>query len=149
MNAELARRKPATIVRQEPLPRTVDLCAPTKAELLNALRRRHRAGEVHRAGPIRLVTQGRLAGSYAVTVTLVPPRATDPRWAVLCRNAGIAMMGASALFGSIAWLLSAISMASLVCACGTVLVMFTTWVWAKYGRRGNRGVIVTTTVQMR
>lgn len=149
MNAEVARRKPATVVRREELPRTVDLCAPTKAELLAALRRRSAAGEIQRSGPMRLITEGRLAGSYAVTVTLVPARSADPRWAVLCRSVGFAMMGIAALVTSVAWLLSAMTATALACACGTVLAMFVTWVWAKYGRRGNRGVIVTTTVQMR
>jgi hypothetical protein len=154
MNADLARRRPATVVRRATIPAPVvrqagDLTAKTKAELLASLQRLQRAGRIERAGPLRLITEGRLAGGYAVRVVLLPPRAQDPRWAVVSRNLGIGLMGLAAVIGSLAWLLTALTATALVTVCACVATVFCTWVYVKYGRRGPREVTVTTTVQMR
>lgn len=158
MNADLVGRNPAQIVRQSPIPRArvrqvVELAAPTKPELVAALRRRALAGEIETSpglSTIRLVTEGRLAGSYAVRVVLLPsPAAADPRWAVVCKNVGWALFGLAAVVGAVAWLLTAVSAAALATVCGALLAAFIAWVWMRHGRRGPREVVVQTTMWVR
>jgi len=155
MNAELAHKQPATVLSRRPAPRgqvrqVVDLAAPSRKELLAALGRRQRAGEIEStAGEIRLLTEGPKVGHYAVRVVLVPPREPAPRWALVCLSVGRVLLGLAALLAAAAWLLSALSVASLVAAVVTVLGMFGLFVWAKYGRRNSRGVTVGVRVDVR
>jgi len=155
MNQELARKRPATVLQRRPAPvgtvrQVVDLTAPTRKELLAALGRRQRAGEIERTdSEIRLLTSGPRAGHYAVRVVKVPPRPIAPRWALVCRSVGLVLLGLAALMAAFAWLLMSLSTASLVAAVVTVLGMFGLFVWAKYGRRSRRGVAVAVHVDVR
>lgn len=146
MNQEIARLRPANVGTTR---RVVDLVAPTKAELRAALERRTRAGQVERAWDWRLITEGRMAGSYAVRVVLVPPRVKDPRWATACLRAGWVLLGLAAVMASGAWLLTALTTAALVTLCVTVLALFGAWIWVKYRRRGGTTVDVSVSVHTR
>jgi hypothetical protein len=151
---DLTQKRPAEIVRQTSVPPPVtrcvrDLVAPTRRALRADLERRSRAGEIEKAWNMRLITEGRLAGRFAVRVVLVPPRAVTPRWARVCIAVGAVLAGAAALLASLAWLLASLTGPALLTFGVVVLGMFCAWLRAKYGRRTSVVVTTTTTVQMR
>lgn len=154
MTIDLTQKRPAEVVRRAPVPPPVtrcvrDLVAPTMRELRADLERRSRAGEIERASHMRLITEGRLAGRYAVRVVLVPPRETAPRWARVCVAVGCVLLGLAAVLASLAWLLTSLTGPALLTFGLVVLGAFMAWMRAKYGRRTSVIVTTATTVRMR
>lgn len=163
MNQELARKRPAQVVRRQPVPqpttRRVRLLAePTKARLLQALEWRTRSGQIERtSGDIELLTHGQYAGYYAIRVVLVPPRKVRepwPRWAKVCIGAGSVLAGLALLVGALAWLLQSLAAIPLGLVLGVVLVGFVIWVLSQRGSTGGgggsaRGVEVDVSVSVR
>jgi len=145
MNQELARKRPANVA---PVRRAGYILHRSRDGALAELKRRQRAGGIETAWPLQLVTEGRYAGMYAIRVTTLPER-PDPRWAVVMRNVGIGLLGLAAIAAVFVWFITALTTGALVAMCLTVLGVFSTWVWARHGRRHGTTVTVTTTVQMR
>lgn len=119
-----------------------------KPAVLAELQRRTKQGTVVRAGELRLLTQGQHAGQYAIPVMAVV-QAPPPVWAVRARAAGWVLLGLAALVGSLAWLLATLSAAALAGACITLLVTFSVWVKAKYGRGRGHAVEVVSVTRVR
>jgi hypothetical protein len=157
MTTDLSRKRPAEVLRAAPIPpsrvrRVTDLTAPSMAMLRAELKRRTLSGEVEKAWNMRMITEGRMAGRFAVRVVLVPPRPHRAREGV--RRAllavGAALGGLASLVASLAWLLTALTGPALLAFLGTVLIVFGALVWAKYGRRRTEvSVTTTTTVHVR
>lgn len=143
MHQDIARLRPAQII---PSSEPVDLVASSRARVLAELKRGTRAGEYVRASPLRLVTTGRYAGSYAVTVGVLrnPRRAGSPRWAKACVATGAALI---TLAGLGWWSLASLGAAPLLALLVAMLVSFIALVRHTQGPRVT--VTTTTTVTMR
>lgn len=149
---QLWKRRPAQVVARAPhrLPQRVETIVGTERAVAREVRRLSLAGHLAGTGELRLITRGQHAGRYELRVVLIePPEA--PRWARRCTAAGWILLGFSAVVGSFAWLISAMSASALAAVCITVLVAFVAWLRVQHGGRRGRGVTVTTTtvVEMR
>ena len=117
----------------------------TRRETLDKLRHEQRAGLIHSAGELALITRGHRAGQYAIPVYLItsprPARRRAPEWIQ-------PVLALSVLAGSLAWLLTALSAVSLGLFLGVALLAFLGRLKLKHGRPG-RGATVTTTVTFR
>lgn len=118
-----------------------------RKDALAELQRRQRAGLIHSAGEICLITKGARAGQYAIPVYLIQNPRPAPRrvpawvWGVLA-----AVLVPGALLALLAWVLAALSAASLALLLGTVLLAFLGWLKAMHARPRGRRTTVTTTV---
>lgn len=149
---QLWRQRPAQVVARAPyrLPQRVETIVGTQRAVAREVRRLSLAGRLAGTGEYRLITRGPYAGRYELRVILQDaPEA--PRWARRCTAVGWVLLGFSAVVGSFAWLISAMSATALFALCLTVLVAFLAWLRAQHGGRRGRGVTVTTTtvVEMR
>ena len=94
-----------------------------------------------------LITKGARAGQYAIPVYLIQNPRPAPRrvpawvWGVLA-----AVLIPAALLALLAWVLAALSAASLALLLGTVLLAFLGWLKAMHARPRGRRTTVTTTV---
>lgn len=119
----------------------------SRKDALAELQRRQRAGLIHSAGEIHLITKGSRAGQYAIPVYLIQNPRPAPRrvpawvWGVLA-----AVLIPAALLALLAWVLAALSAASLALLLGTVLLAFLGWLKAMHARPRGRRTTVTTTV---
>lgn len=147
MNQELARKRPAQVVSPT-VRRVVDLAAPTKKELMAALDRRSRAGEIERASHMRVLTEGRRAGWYAVRVVLVPPRVPS-RWKRLWSPLAGVLLSLAVLVTALAWLLTALTGEALAMFLLAVLVAFLGWLKMHYRRDSSVVVTTSTSVHIR
>lgn len=143
MHQDIARLRPAQVI---PSSQPVDLVASSRAQVLAELKRGTRAGEYVRASPLRLVTTGRYAGSYAITVAVLdrPRRTGAPRWAKASLGAGATLL---TLAGLGWWALASLGAAPLLALLVAVLVSFIALVRHTHGPRVT--VTTTTTVSVR
>ena len=142
-------KRPAEVVRvRPPLPQRVETLVGTKARILAEVSRLKGLRTLYDTGALTEIKYGPQMGLYELRVVLVKPP-VSPRWARVCVGAGSVLLGLAALVGSLAWLLSALSVPALVCFLATLLVAFVAWLKVKYGRGRTRGVTVTTTVTVR
>ncbi|HET9349407.1 MAG TPA: hypothetical protein VFO13_09730 [Arthrobacter sp.] len=117
----------------------------SRRDALAELGRRQRAGLIHSAGEITLLTKGEHAGQYAIPVyVIMEPRGQDrkvPRWVwpVLAT-----VLTVSVLLALLVWTLAALSGPALAMLLGTVLAAFLGKVWLSHGRRGHRTTVTTT-----
>lgn len=113
----------------------------SRRDALAELGRRQRAGLIHSAGEITLITKGERAGQYAIPVyVIMEPRGQDrkaPRWVWGVLTVGV-------LLSLLVWTLSALSGPALAMLLGTVLAAFLGKVWLSHGRRGHRTTVTTT-----
>lgn len=121
---EIERLNPGLVVRATtrpaaPVRRAVALTGKTRKAVLVELQRRQRRGEVESAGQLQFVTAGTMAGQYAVRVTLLPV-APAPKWPRALVGVGAVLVGVAAVVGAFAWLITAMSAASVV---GVTLVL--------------------------
>ena len=121
----------------------------TRKEALVKLAQEQRAGRIHSAGELALITRGDRAGQYAVPVYLIvrprPVRPEMPRWARACLVIGVLLAVPALLLGLLLWVLATLSTASLALFLGAVLAAFLGWLRVAHGRPA-RGATVTTTV---
>lgn len=116
-----------------------------RRDALAELGRRQRAGLIHSAGEITLITRGERAGQYAIPVYVIMEPRTQarkvPRWAwgVLA-----AVLIPGALLGLLVWTLAALSGTALAMLLGAVLLAFLGWLKASHGGRGHRTTVTTT-----
>lgn len=146
--------KPSQNVSRLPAPTTYARGAITgrsKVEALDRLRREQIAGRVAAAGEVVLITAGQRAGEYAIPVQLIiQPGADRPRPRRL-RIFLIVVGALTALFSSLAWLLSSLSAPSLAAFLVTLLLGFCVWVGVRHSRRpeASRTTSVTVNVDIR
>jgi hypothetical protein len=141
---EIERLNPDLVVRATSTPapavrRAVALTGRTRRIVLEDLRRRTAAGEIESAGQLQLITSGPMAGQYAIRVILLPiprPRSSAPRWLIA---GGVALMGLAAVVGAFAWLLTAMSAASVAGLCVVLLAVLGIVVAAGADRRKRSG----------
>lgn len=126
-----------------PLPNRVETIIGSKAQVLAEVARLKRERVLADTGQLTELTYGEHMGRYQLKLVLIDAPAS-PRWAKVCVAAGSVLLGLSALLGSLAWLLTALSLPALAMFLGTVLAVFVAWLKVKYGRGRTRGVTVTT-----
>lgn len=121
----------------------------SRKDALGELQRRQRAGLIHSAGQLALITHGGRAGQYAIPVYLItsprPARRKIPRWVPVVLAATLLPGTFLALVG---WVLASLSAASLALTLGAVLAAFLGWLKVAHGRRSVQ-VTTTTTVSFR
>jgi len=145
MNELVRYNRPAQVVRVlPPLPQRVETLVGTKARVLAEVNRLKLARVLHDTGSLTEIKYGQEMGLYELKVVLVKPTPA-PRWTKVCVGVGSVLLGLAVLLGSLAWLLSALTVPSLMCFLITVLGLFVAWLKVKYGRGRTRGVTVTTT----
>jgi hypothetical protein len=114
----------------------------TRKEALAKLHTEQRAGRIHSAGDLHLITQGSRAGQYAIPVYLIvqprPQRHRAPSWIA-------PVLALAALAASLAWLLTALTATALALFLGAALLAFLGRLKVAHGRPA-RGASVTTTV---
>ena len=147
MNDLVKYNRPATVVRARPLPhqlpRRVETIIGTKPRILAEVARLKRERVLADTGALTEITYGEHMGRYQLKLVLIdPPKA--PRWTRVCIAVGSVLLGLAAVLGSLAWLLSALSVPALVTFLAAVLAAFVAWIKVKYGRGRTRGVTVTT-----
>lgn len=137
-------KRAAEVVRIEPyrppvVRQSVALTGRTAKIVLADLRERTRRGEVESAGQLQLIPSGPLAGQYAVRVVMIAqPRqpSAAPRWLL---GIGAALVGVAAVVGAFAWLMAAMSAASLAGLC--VILLAVLGVAAAAGRKPKAGSV--------
>jgi hypothetical protein len=146
MNELVRARVPANL----PPPTRRHVVAGTREGVLARVRAYQKSGDLYSAGRMRLITEGRLAGSFQVELTLidrpVPPPA--PLWARVCRAVGWVLIGFASVVGALAWLVSSLSAVALAMFLGTILAAFVSVLWFRFGRR-DRSVVVSQVVNVR
>jgi len=145
MTNEIQRLNPDLVVSARPLPavptrRAVAITGKTSRAVLAELGRRQRRGEIESAGQLQFITEGRLAGQYAVRVVMLPPR-QDPRWPRILIGVGSALAGAAALVLAVGWFLTSLSGPALAAACLTPVALLMVWLKLRYSRPAARIVI--------
>lgn len=143
---EVERMNRGLVLRAERLhgPSTRRVVAVTHKTAKGALadvHRRQRRGEVESAGALQLIPSGPLAGQYAVRVVLIstPRPARSLKWMY---PVAALLGGVGLVVGAVAWFLAALSAASLVGLCVTLLLALAIVVGAgRGGRGGNVSVI--------
>lgn len=144
MSDEIQRLNPGLVVSARPLPsavprRAVALTHKSRRGVLAELERRQRRGEVESAGQLQFITEGPLAGQYAVRVVLLPAR-PDPKLYRAAIAVGSVLGGLSLLVLAVTWFLASLSPVALATLCLTVLGMFVGWVKVRHGR--SRATVV-------
>lgn len=135
--------KPSQHVSRLPAPTTYArgaVMGKSKVEALDRLRREQIAGRVAVAGEVVLLTKGTHAGEYAIPVQLIIQPGAAPQLLSRRLRPFLIVVGAlTALFASLAWLLSSLSAPSLAAFLVTLLLGFCFLVWARHGRRPPAG----------
>jgi hypothetical protein len=114
----------------------------TRKEALAKLHTEQRAGRIHSAGDLHLITKGSRAGQYAIPVYLIvaprPQRHRAPSWIAPALTLAV-------LAAALAWLLTALTATALALFLGAALLAFLGRLKFAHGRPA-RGATVTTTV---
>lgn len=111
---------------------SVPIIRRSAAAALAELQARQRAGEVARSGPLQRITTGPYTGHYAIPVTLIVQPRSEP---VLSRRlvvVGLSLIGVSAFFLTVLWLITTLNPWALFMLCSTVLGSFALWLKVKY-----------------
>lgn len=135
---EIQRLNPGLVLRSESGPRELVLEARFRRDLLTDLARRVRAGEIASAGPVTVTP----AGAYQVTVTMIgAPRRNRRPAALRIGRITMFLFAVAAVLASAAWMLVALSGASLSLFCAALLGLLAVLVAAGNRGRGNTTVI--------
>jgi hypothetical protein len=148
---EIERLNPGLVVRSEhsATARTVAITGETAAKVLAEVARRQRRGEIESAGELQVIKGGPLHGHLVSRVVLIPREtvrpAGIPRWA---RTAALLLVAVSMPVAAMAWLLTAMSAASLAGCCVLLLVMLALIVLAGRKSGGRGGVTVISNIRV-
>lgn len=146
MTNEIQRLNPGLVVRgggvlpAVPVRRAVAITGKTSKAVLAELARRQRRGEIESAGQLQFITQGRLAGQYAVRVVMLPPR-QEPAFRRVLVPLGAFLGGLGVLVLALGWFLSSLSASSLAVVCLTPVALLAVWLKVRYSRPATSIVI--------
>jgi hypothetical protein len=143
---EIERLNPGLVVRAGVRPpavarRVVAITGKRKA-VLAELGKRQRAGEIETAGQLQFITEGPLAGQFAVRVVLIPARPVA-RWPKMLIGVGVLLIGVAAVVGAFAWLILSMTGAALSGLCLILLASLAGLVAAGRQRKGGNVTVIS------
>lgn len=136
MSDLVRHKKSAQVVRYQPVERLPAVIYGSRKEVMAEVRRRK--GQVVSTGQLRLLTQGRRAGQYALAVEIQAGAVPSP-WVKRRKVAAGVGIPLAVLFGLGWWAAYTLGALPLLALLGAILLAFSVLVASTHGRGGPAG----------